>query len=475
MLRKILLLLTLVFISNISKSNAANENYEITIQLKGLKGGKCMLGNYFGDKQYIQDSCFLDASGKGTFKKTKVLPGGIYLVVLPSKKYFEIILDKDQQFSLETDTVNLIESMKVKGSDDNSLFYKYLIFIEGEQKKVEPLRVRYQDKSTSQDSAKAIYARIDKIDAEVKNYKITYMKEHATTFLAQVFKASEEPEIPETPKLANGKPDSTFAYRYYKKHFFDKVDFSDDRLLRTPIFFNKLDQYMQKLVLQIPDSLNAEADMLVAKARANKEVFKYVVYYVTSTYEISKIMGLDAVFVHMVENYYTNGQATWMDSTALYKIQDRARILKPLLLGKQCMPLNLEDTLGKFHNLYDINARFTLVFFWDPDCSHCQKAMPKMIETYHNLKPIGLEVFAVCTEVEMLKWKKFIREKDLTWINVADPNLHNNFRHDFDISTTPQIFILDKDKKIIAKKLDVDQISEFIENRIKFEDNKKKN
>ena len=98
-----------------------------------------------------------------------------------------------------------------------------------------------------------------------------------------------------------------------------------------------------------------------------------------------------------------------------------------------------------------------------------------MIETYHNLKPIGLEVFAVCTEVEMLKWKKFIREKDLTWINVADPNLHNNFRHDFDISTTPQIFILDKDKKIIAKKLDVDQISEFIENRIKFEDNKKKN
>jgi peroxiredoxin len=474
MYNKLVFSFLFLFSLSIFGTLAASETYDINFQIKGLKGGKCLLGNYFGDKQYIQDSCIVDESGKGFFKKNKSLPGGIYLFVLPNKKYFEILLDKDQQFSFETDTLDFIENTKFKGSEDNTLFYKYLSFITKQQKAIEPLRTKYQDRNTSPDSAAAIYKRITVIDERVKNYKLNYIKENGSSMLSQIFKASEEPEIPETPVLANGQLDSSFAYRYYKKHFFDNVDFSDDRLLRTPIFHAKLNQYLEKLVMQLPDSLKKEADYLVNKAKANREVFKYVVYYITSTYEVSKIMGMDAVFVHMVDKYYTYDQATWMDSTALYKIQDRARILKPLLIGQQCMPLNLEDSLGKFHSLYALNARYTVLFFWDPDCSHCQKSMPKMIEVYEKYKPLGMEVFAVCTEVEVDKWKKYIREKKLTWINVGDPHLHNNFRHDFDISTTPQIFILDSSKKIIAKKLDVTQIDDFMVNRMRYEEAQKK-
>ena len=67
-----------------------------------------------------------------------------------------------------------------------------------------------------------------------------------------------------------------------------------------------------------------------------------------------------------------------------------------------------------------------------------------------------------------------LKPKKLTWINVGDPYLHNNFRHDFDISSTPQVFILDSNKKIIAKKLDVTQIEDFLVNRMKYEDSLKK-
>jgi len=473
--RKFILLFICLTLGKINQAANPTETYDISFQIKGLSGGKCMLGNHFGDKQYIQDSCFVDANGKGVFKKNKSLPGGIYLFVLPSKKYFEILLDKDQQFYFELDTVDFIESMKVKGSEDNVLFYKYLSFITRQQKKVEPLRARYQDPQISKDTADALLKRITKIDNEVRDYKVNYIKDHGTSMLASIFRATEEPEIPETPILPNGQLDSLFAYRYYKQHFFDQVDFTDDRLLRTPIFQGKLDQYLEKLVVQIPDSITKEADMLVSKAKGNKEMFKFLVFYITSTYETSKIMGMDAVFVHMVNKYYTYEQATWMDSTALYKIQDRARILKPILIGQQCMPLNLEDTLGKFHSLYALDSKYTILFFWDPDCSHCQKSLPKLIETYDKLKPKGVEIFAVCTEVEVDKWKKYIREKNLKWINVGDPHLHNNFRHDFDISSTPQIFILDKGKKIIAKKLDVNQIEDFMENRMRFDAQQSKN
>jgi hypothetical protein len=70
--------------------------------------------------------------------------------------------------------------------------------------------------------------------------------------------------------LENGKKDSTFAYRYYKAHFWDNIDFSDDRMLRTPIFHPKVKQYMEKLTAQGPDyvdSINASADYLISKAK----------------------------------------------------------------------------------------------------------------------------------------------------------------------------------------------------------------
>ena len=75
-------------------------------------------------------------------------------------------------------------------------------------------------------------------------------------------------------------------------------------MLRTPIFYNKLDQYLDKLTYKNPDSINASADIIIDLARSNDEIFQYVVSYITSTYERSKVMGMDAVFVHMVEKYF---------------------------------------------------------------------------------------------------------------------------------------------------------------------------
>lgn len=144
-------------------------------------------------------------------------------------------------------------------------------------------------------------------------------------------------------------------------------------------------------------------------------------------------MGMDAVFVHLVEKYYMTNQAYWMDSTQLRKITERAMTMKPLLIGKRTWNLTLEDTNGVFHPLYDVKAKYTVLFFWDPDCGHCQKAIPKLVEVYDKYKSMGIEVYAACTETDVNKWKKMIRDKNLKWLNVADPNLHNNFRHSYKI------------------------------------------
>lgn len=463
---KFVITFCLTLILSASKLMAAGEaGYNIKIKINPLKDSLIYLANYFGDKQYIQDSAKCDANSWVNFKGKEKLAGGIYLVVMPGKKYFEIIIDKEQHFSIETDVADPVKNMVVKNSNDNKIFYDYLNFVSSKQKEAEEIQKQFATAKSRADSTQ-IQTKLGEIGKEVTSYKEKFIAENPEMLLAKVFNTSRDPEVPEAPTLPDGAKDSTFAFRYYKSKYLDNVDFNDARLLRTPLFHTKLDTYIKKLTVQIPDSINKEADMLVARAKNNKEVFKYVVWYLTNQYETSNIMGMDAVFVHMVKNYYTREQATWIDSVQLYKIQERAKILEPILLGKRAQNLILQDTLGNPKSLYNIKANYTVLVFWEPDCGHCQKTIPKIKLVYDKVKAKGVEVFAVDTETEMEKWKKFIREKNLNWINVADPDLHNNFRYEFDINTTPQIFLLDENKKIIAKKIDPKTLEDILEKKL---------
>ena len=470
-----LVLFTLIFGYNVVVAKD-KEAYNISIKINNISNTECYMGYHFAEKQYVSDTLKVDAKGNMVFTGTKPLDGGIYLVVTPNKKYFEVIIADETEFSLETDTLDFVKHMKVKGSKENEWFYAYLNYMADKSKELEPLNKKYEALKANKDSADAIRAKMAKVDKEVKDYKINFMKTHPNSFLAKIFRTSQDPEVPDAPKLPNGRTDSTFAYKYYKAHFFDGVDFSDARLLRTPLLYNKYKQYLEKLTYQIPDSIANACIYIIEKAKANKEVFKYTVVYTTSAYETSKIMGMDAVFVRLVEEYYNTGQAFWADSTLMFKITDRARVLKPLLLGKKAPNLMLYDDKNQLQPLWGVKSKYTILCFWDPDCSHCKKAVPQLADIYHkSLKAKGFEVYGVCTETEGAKWHKFIEDNKLDWINVADLELHNTFRSVYDISSTPVVYILNDKKEIIAKKLGVEQIEEFMDNYSKMELKKKLN
>lgn len=438
----------------------------IKITSKGLKeGSMCLLACYYGDKNYIKDSAKANAKGEVIFTSVEKYDQGIYLFVPPNKKYFDFVMDAGQNFSLETDTTDYIKHMKVKGSDENKFFYEYQSFMGGKQKQIEPLRNLYAKVKNNKDSAKIVADKISVIDKEVVNYKLDFIKNNPTTFVSKIFRAMEEPIVPEAPILPNGRKDSTFGYRYYKSHFFDNIDFSDDRLLRTPIFHNKIKQYLDKLTPQTPDSINISTDYIIEKGRANDEVYKYLVNWITYTYESSAIMGMDAVFVHLVERYHAKKQTPWIDSTQLYKVINRAFILKPLLIGKKAPAIIMQDTLGKDIALYDVKSRYTILLFWDEGCGHCKKEMPKMIELYNKVKAKGVQIYAVETEDSPKAWKKFIKDNKLNFINVYQPDQYKRavIKKIYDIYSTPVIYLLDENKIIKAKRIDVEQLGNLID------------
>jgi peroxiredoxin len=442
--------------------------YQIRVQIAGVRDSLCYLANYFGDKQYLRDSAYADASGNVVFEGDTALKGGIYMVVLPGKKYFEVIIDREQHFSVSTVDGDYTANMKITGSNDNQLFYGYLKFIGVKSKEIDPLRREYEAvKNSDKQKASDLQAKMSKIDSEVLDFRSKLISENPDFLLSAVLRATDEPKIPDFPPNPDGSRDSASIYYYYKDHFFDNFDLRDDRLLYTPVFHPRLENFFTKMILQIPDSINKESDKIIAQLKPGSEMFKYVVWWITNHYETSKIMGMDAVFVHMAKNHYTKEKAFWVDDTQLFKIQDRAKVLEPILVGKKVKNLVLNDDKGISRSLYDVKAKYTVLYFWDPDCGHCKTVTPKIKNYYDLVKKYGIQVYAVCTEVEMDKWRKFIAEYNLDWINVADPELRNNFRHDFDISSTPQIFLLDSNKSIVAKRIEASTLSEILQKEFK--------
>lgn len=457
-------LLLTAFLAQHPAYNESIAGYKIRAKVVGIEDSTCYLGNYYGQHQYIKDTAKANAKGEIIFQGAEPLPGGIYFIVLPGKKYFEFIINREQELYLETDTSGLVEKMKVKGSAENTLFYEYMNYLKKMQDQYQPLKQKMELFKDNPDSLAAIRQRMENIDEAVKNYKINFIQKYPDTFVARIFISSRDPELPEIPVLPNGRKDSTFAYRYFRTHYWDNIDFSDDKILRTPIFYNKINQYFSQIVIQHPDSIIAEADKIIEKSRANKEMFKYVVWYLTYTYETSNVMGFDAIFVHLVEKYYMTNEAWWMSAKTLENITKRAMKLKPILLGKQAPNMIMQDTSLQLQSLYAINAAYTVILFWDYECGHCKTEMPKIREFYNSKKADwNVEIFGVCTDTNMRKMKEYIRENHLNWINVNGPRtLTGSYAEQYDIYSTPVIYLLDEKKIILAKRINIEQVEDYI-------------
>lgn len=462
---KFLFAIAFAWIITAQALNAQKGGYEVKLNIKGLSDTYLKLAYYFGDKQYVKDSARVDAKGNAVFKGNEPLPGGIYLAVLPSLNYIEFIMDKEQHLSIEADTVDLIRSLKIKGSRENEIFSEYMKFAADKGKEMENLRKEIEANKDNKPKVEQLRERQMQIDEEMKKYKRNIINKHRGSFVSQIFLASYDPEAPEAPLLPNGKKDSLFAFHYVKKHYLDSIDFKDDRLLRTPVLGIKVKNYIERITPQIPDSINKAADFLISRIDPKSEIFKFVVYYITNTYERSKIMGMDAVFVHMASNYYLTDKAYWVEDHQKEKIRERVNNLKDNLLGKTAV--NLKLFTPEFHQteLHKINKEYTIVYFWDPSCGHCKKVTPKLLEFYNQKKDVyDLEVFAVYSEADTAEWLGYLRNNPMNWTNAADLLWRTNFKQHYDIYATPVIYVLDRQKKIIAKRLDVEQLDDFLKN-----------
>ncbi len=448
----------------------AKDGYHIQINFKNTAEKKVYLVHYFGKPLptiYKTDSATIDKSGKAVFDTKEFVLGGIYMMLLADQKtYFEFLLKNGDDMSINADVSKIPgDGLSFKNAPENERFSEYTAFLKDFGQVQQDYQAALQ-KATSQTDSNAIYDNMRTAGKQLISFRKNYQKKYPNTLLSTIFHALEIPDVPEGKHYnADGSLDTQFAYHYYKNHYWDGFDFKDDRLINTPIFDPKLDEYFNKLVVPIEDSVIKEADWMLAQTKGQKELFKYALWWITRYVENSKIMGMDKVFVYLVENYYMRGAATWLDNDELGKYYDRASKITPNLIGRIAPEIKMVDIKGKERKLSDVKSKYTLVIFWDPTCGHCTKEIPQIDSLYKAvLKKKGVTIYSVRTEGEEKVWQEFIRKNKLEdWINVYDPTNTSNYRSMYDVYSTPVVYLLDEKKIIRGKRIDHTNILSLID------------
>ncbi len=401
----------------------AQTGYEIKVTLKPFKNEYIYLGHYSGKQYPVVDSVKLNDKSEGVFKGSKELGGGIYLVVYPSKdKFVEILIDKQQHFSLIADTANP-QIKQFINSPDNELFNDYQQFMSVKGRAMESGNKALATAPTAKDSA-LLTADLKKTSEEISTYRAQFIAKQPDNILSLLMHLMEEPKIPPAEKHPGGKYDSTFAYRYFKDHYWDGLNFWDDRLTRTPasLFEERLDKYYSNLVYQHPDSVIKEIDWMLGYASASPEMSRYLLVKFVNRYLTLKYMWEDAVFVHLFEKYFAQKNYDWLTPQGKKLITERAYNLMANIMGNQAENISLPDMNGKVQTLYTDKSPFTVVCFWDPTCGHCKELLPVLDSIYQaKWKNAGVKIYAVAKETDGSKkdWLDFINKHQLKgWTNV---------------------------------------------------------
>lgn len=445
------------------KRRSEAEKPEIKIQVSGLNGGIATLVGVFTDQNYKADSVAIDPTGQMVFKRDSAYFPGLYYLVLPQNRTLQLLLDLDQTFTMKTSMNNPFMDMQVEGSVDNQLLYDAMRFEESQRTLFQAVSQKMAGLKPGDPNYLSVKAEQDKLLGERINYLNKLFADNPNTLFTSFKRAGQNPDLRDCYKPDGALDTARYTYMY-RTRFWNGVDFNDERLLYTPVVSKMLTRYITELTPQVPDSIVKYSIMLVDKAEGKPEFFKYLANWIVLNYDPKKstLMDPQAVFVNMIERYFTYDKAFWSDSVEVYGLQQRAYEMSASLTGKKAPDVQAKDVTGAMRSIYEMKAPYIVVYMWNPDCEHCAEQTPTLVKMYKNWKAQGnIDVFGIAVNTEDAKYKSTVQKYGMQWVNVFDPT-NKSIYGKYYVDNTPEVYVLNPDRTIIGKNLNVDQIMEVV-------------
>ncbi len=415
---------------------AQGQGYKIGVKIKGAENLDAQFAYYQGDKQYVVSNSKFDKSGQLILAGKQKLPSGIYFILVGKLGFFDILIRDEQEFSLKSDTSNLVDLMKIKGSEDNEFFFNYQKEVIKKKKKITQYETRIKELDKEQDSITIYKKQIEQITKELDELVDKTQKEHPDSYLAKLLSAMSEPNV-------------------------DNFKFDDKDLLRTPFFHNMVRLFIKKNIEKNAEYIKYQTQKLLSSVRHEESNYQYIANYLLNFYNTFYKIGMNEVFVFIADNYFLPDKATWFNQQQLEEIQKRRDYLAQSLPGKPAQDLTLESTTGEFFSLLQMESNLTLLYFWSADCGHCTESTKILKSYYGQLKAKNIDIFAVNIDKDKTKWLKKVEENEIEWLNCYDPEGESGFREKYYVFGSPLLYVIDKDKKIVSRWNGEDEIDKL--------------
>ena len=456
-------------------STVSAAGYDITVKVKNneLKGKPVNLAFYFNGKTYSKDTSKISNSGIAHFHKDKDLDEGVYIIYFDANKYFDVLVGKDQKINITIDTAHIAKP-EVKGAPESVGFQDLVNFMADRRDESKKIADKYKDKKM--DSTAHAQA-LDDLSKKATDFQEQMMAKYKGLWLEKFIKGTVPVEVPEM----KDEPDSSRAFKRYlygRDHYFDNIDLSDPRFLRTPYFPGMVDGFMKNRVLQHPDTLYLVADRLIEKSRHNKETFQTMCSKMINYGISSNQMGMDGLWSRIAQKYYLTEprQATWADSAWVEDLRKEVKKVRYNLVGMDARDLKMRDYDGRPLAMSTVikenkDVKYLLAYFFEPTCGHCRKTTPVLYDSvYKDFFDKGFGVYAIYTQTDKNEWKEFLDKNHLqgkNWFNVWDPDRESYFWEFYDATVTPGVYLIDtKTGKIIAKKIDMSTLHMILDEEL---------
>lgn len=448
-------ILLFLFVTISVLSSFSQQGIDITVTIKGLNYDTLWFGHTFGKRAVPDFFTTRQSDGKYVFHRDEPIAAGQYALVFKraanAKYTFISILvpENERKFEVTMDINDAYKSAVFIGSQENTTYLRYLNTIYGLLDTRDSLITEWrmlQDEGNLQAllaSEKAILRLQDQI---IKSDPQSL----SARLIRQVYFNS--------PVTKGNTVESIAAERqvWFRHHYFDDINITAPDRWRIPLNVEWLDYYTFKLSPPDPDSTILYVDDVLNRLAGDTVIKEYYFNYMVNSFSRMSRFNMDEVFIHLFRNYIEKGKAPWTKEEEKNNMLKDIQRIERVLVGKPAPDITLYDRNGEPFRIYDINSPYTLLVFWNPDCSHCQKELPIISRLYDHFKEKGLKVVATCGKKndQLPSCWKYIDDNQLPkdWIYLGDGNFQSRFNNLYDLRAFPKLYLLDKNKTILFRR-----------------------
>jgi len=344
-------------------------------------------------------------------------------------------------------------TLRFETSNENKIYNEYVIKSETSQQRLDSLQVVYFRLQNEEEQLKT--ANSFKVEAKNRKGLQEMYEDLSKGKLANNFIKAER----------NFVADSIFEspqeyLNSIKNHYFDYIDFSDEALYNSTYFSEKIIDYVFYL--------NSSDDVEVQQQLFKRNVEDVIEKIGDNTYIKSEILTVllhafaqienVEVIEYLIEKHYLKQEEKYKDQ----KFIDEIKLKIKLAVGKAAPDFSWEEEGTKVWLSKMDNAEKYVLVFWSTTCSHCLNEVPQLYEFTKDKEDV--HVIAVALENDEFGFNYHTKDF-VNWTNILGLNKwQNKIARDYEINSTPTYFVLDADKKIIAKPDYFTDVKDFLEN-----------